>query len=112
MEHDTWARLVAENGMVRTLGAGRKLKSEGEDYYDAALLSGLTAKAQKASRLLHQAMTKGKVPASESFLAWRLRVLGEAGLIHLNGDRTRPYKEWEVALAGVEETAPEEQEQQ
>lgn len=112
MEHDTWARLVAENGMVRTLGAGRKLKSEGEDYYDAALLSGLTAKAQKASRLLHQATAKEKIPVSDSFLAWRLRVLGESGLICLNADRTRPYKEWEVALAGVEETAPEEQEQQ
>jgi hypothetical protein len=62
--------------------------------------------------VLQQATTKGKVPANEVFLAWRLRMLAEAGLIRLNADPTRPYKEWEVSLAGVEETAPEATEQQ
>ncbi len=105
MECDSWARLTEENALLRIMREGRKLKSESESFYDAALLNCLSPKAQKAPRILTQARTKAKIPAGEAFLAWRLRNLASQGSIRPAGDLDRPYKEWEFSLPAAEESA-------
>lgn len=109
MDGDTWQKLVEENGGIRTHEGGKKLKSQPENYYDAQLISILSAQPQKASRVLSQAMSKYSLPTGDTHLAWRLRAMAEAGLIELHGDSGRPYKEWEVRLpvTASEEAAPQ-----
>src|ERR1043165_4947855 len=109
MDGDAWLKLVEENGGVRTTEGGKKLKSQPENYYDAQLISTLSAQSQKASRVLNQAMSKFNLPTGDLHLAWRLRTMAEAGMIELTGDTSRPYKEWEVRLpvTATEETAPQ-----
>jgi hypothetical protein len=109
MDGDAWQKLVEENGGVRTTEGGKKLKSQPENYYDAQLISTLSAQSQKASRVLNQAMSKFNLPTGDLHLAWRLRTMAEAGMIELTGDTSRPYKEWEVRLpvTATEETAPQ-----
>jgi hypothetical protein len=109
MDGDTWQRLVEENGGIRTHEGGKKLRSQPENYYDAQLISALSGQAQKASKVINQAMSKYSLPTGDTHLAWRLREMAASGLIELTGDSTRPYKDWEVRLplAPAEETAPQ-----
>lgn len=107
MDGDAWQKLVAENAGIRTLEGGKKLRSQAENFYDGQLVSALSLQPQKASRALHQAMSKHTLPTGDAFLAWRLRAMAEAGLIELLGDAGRPYKEWEVRLPAAEEAAPQ-----
>ncbi len=105
---EAWEKLVAENTGIRTLEGGKKLRSQPANYYDAQLISNLGHQSQKASRVLHAAMSRHYLPTGDAYLAWRLRMMAEEGLIALSGDVSRPYKEWEVRLpqAASEETAP------
>ncbi len=104
MEQDNWAQLTQDNSLIRTLGSNRKLKSQDANYYDNALLSLLSGKSQKANRLIQQAISKsGLPPVSEDFLAWRIRILAASGQLLLNGDESRPYKEWELSLNAATE---------
>jgi hypothetical protein len=98
MDSDTWQKLVVENAGIRTHEGGKKLKSQPENFYDPQLISTLSTQPQKASRVLQQAFSKFSLPTGDTYLAWRLRVMAEAGLIELNGDTARPYREWEVKL--------------
>jgi hypothetical protein len=109
MDGDTWQRLVEENGGIRTHEGGKKLRSQPENYYDAQLISTMSGQSQKASKVINQALTKFTLPTGDTHLAWRLREMAASGLIELNGDATRPYKDWEVRLplAPAEETAPQ-----
>ncbi|MBS1615148.1 MAG: DUF1835 domain-containing protein [Bacteroidetes bacterium] len=108
-EQDNWAHLTQVNSLVRTLGSNRKLIAQEANFYDPSLLSLLSEKSQKASRLIQLALSKSRLPVSEEFLAWRLRILAEQGQLFLNGVETRPLKEWELSLkAGM--PVPEEAE--
>lgn len=109
LDSDSWRKLVTEDAGVRTLEGGKKLKSQPESFYDARLISAINHQSQKASRVLHQAMSKHMLPTGDTFLAWRLRVMADNGQIELLGDAARPYKEWEVRLPASEsqEAAPQ-----
>lgn len=109
IDGDAWQKLVEEAGGIRTLEGGKKLRTQPESFYDAQLISTLSNQSQKASRVLHTAMSKFYLPTGDTFLAWRLRAMAEAGLIELSGDTTRPYKEWELRLpvTATEEAAPQ-----
>lgn len=98
MDGDTWQKLVEENGGIRTFEGGKKLKSQPENFYDAQLVSTLSAQAQKASRVLAAAMNKHQLPTGDTHLAWRLRRMAEDGLIEISGDTSKAYKDWEVRL--------------
>ncbi len=104
MDSETWSRLLAENSGIRTHEGGKKLASRPADLYDGALLSALTTTPQKASRVLHAAIAKSLLPTGDAYLGWRLRTLAEQGLVTIDGDATKPYREWEARLAG---TVPE-----
>jgi hypothetical protein len=108
MDGDSWQKLVAEDGGIRTHEGGKKLKSQPENYYDSQLISTLGPQGQKASKVLNAAMSKHSLPTGDTHLAWRLRMMAEGGLIELNGDPGKPYKEWEVRLPLTvsEEPAP------
>lgn len=104
---EAWAALVEENGGIRTLEGGKKLRSRDEDYYDDQLLAALSGAPQKASRVLQTVIHKSSIPTGDTHLAWRLRTLAEQGAILLDGDPLKPYREWNVRLpAGSGEEVP------
>ncbi len=109
MDGEAWRGLVMDNGGIRTHEGGKKIASRPENYYDAQLISLLSGAYQKGSRVLQQAMSKYSLPTGDLHLAWRLRELAAAGLIELNGDASKPYREWEVRLplAAEAEAGPE-----
>lgn len=79
VDPDEWNRLMQENKPVRILEGGKKLVQYEADFYDAELKKYVTADWQKASKIIHQFLTKAKHTTGDMFLLWRLKVLLEAG---------------------------------
>lgn len=113
VDGEEWRKIVEENAPIRTHEGGKKLASRDEDYYDKQLLSFCSHQYQKASRIIHQALTKYLIPTGDLYLGWRLRKLAEAGSLQLQGDVTKALKDFEVKLPGdtVVDTAEPMQEQ-
>jgi hypothetical protein len=95
---EDWKKLVTENGTIRTLEGGKRITTRSESYYDNQLISFCSQQFQKASRVIHQTMTKFIIPTGDLFLGWRLRALVEQDLLRVQGDTTRTLKEFEVKL--------------
>ena len=106
VDGDDWKRLVEENGGVRTHEGGKKIVSQGLDYYDKQLLGFCAQNFQKASKVVRQALSKNNIPTGDLFLGWRLRKMAEEGMLIVQGDPTKALNEFDIRLPGG--TAPEE----
>lgn len=73
VDPDEWARICSEGKMVRILEGGKKLVQFDEDYYDSALLKHITPDWQKASKVIHQFLSKNKNTTGDAYLLWRLK---------------------------------------
>jgi hypothetical protein len=113
VDGEEWKKLVEENAPIRTHEGGKKLASRGEDHYDKQLLSFCSHQYQKASRIVHQALTKYFIPTGDLYLGWRLRKLAETGELQLQGDITKALRDFDVKLPGdtVADTAEPVQEE-
>ncbi len=98
LDSEEWERLVNENGGIRTLEGSKKIVSRSEEHYDNLLLAACNSQYQKASKVIHQAMTKTFIPTGDTYLGWRLRKMAEKGAIHMQGDVTKGLKDFEVKL--------------
>lgn len=103
-----WEKLVEENAGIRVLEGGKKLVSKEEDHYDSKLLGLCQQQFQKAHKVVTNAMHKHDVPTADTHLAWRLRVMAEAGAITLDGDATKTLKDFSVKLQGGNATTADE----
>ena len=102
LDGDEWFNLTLTNSGIRTHEGGKKLASKHETHYDDQLLSYCTAQFQKASKVIHQLMSKAVVPTGDLYLGWRLRELAIGGRLQVKGDATKLFKDWEVVLPGAE----------
>jgi len=75
VDPDEWARICQENRGVRLLEGGKKLVSADYDLYDAELKKFITPDWQKASKIIHQYLSKSKHKTGDAFLLWRLKTL-------------------------------------
>lgn len=75
VDPDEWAKICQENRGIRLLEGGKKLVSADYDLYDAELKKFITPDWQKASRIIHQYLTKAKHKTGDAFLLWRLKTL-------------------------------------
>ncbi|HVG12486.1 MAG TPA: DUF1835 domain-containing protein [Flavisolibacter sp.] len=98
VDGDEWKKLMADDAMVRVLEGGKKLSGRGEDFYDADILTGLTAEPQKGHRAIHNILAKMKIKTGDVFLLWRMKKLAEMGKVELTGDPSKGWKEFEVKL--------------
>lgn len=106
VDPDEWLKLAAENKGVRILEGGKKLAQYEYDYYDADLRKFITADWQKASKIIHQFLSKNKQTTGDAYLLWRLKTLAAAGGLEVQGE-LKNMKDFELKLAGasVTETA-------
>ncbi len=106
VDPDEWLKLAAENKGVRILEGGKKLAQYEYDYYDADLRKFVTADWQKASKIIHQFLSKNKQTTGDAYLLWRLKTLVAAGGLEVQGE-LKNMKDFELKLAGatVSETA-------
>ncbi len=86
VDPDEWKKICDENSGVRLLEGGKKLSTAGYDFYDAELLKFVTGDWQKASRVIHQFISKSKQATGDAYLLWRLKQQSAAGKIDLRTD--------------------------
>jgi hypothetical protein len=75
VDPDEWLRLCNENKGVRILEGGKKLAQYDYDFYDAELKKFITPDWQKASKIIHQFLSKAKHTTGDMYLLWRLKTM-------------------------------------
>ena len=75
VDPDEWTKICNENGGVRLLEGGKKLKSEDYDFYDPELKKQVTGDWQKASKIIHHFLSKAKHTTGDMYLLWRLKTM-------------------------------------
>lgn len=86
VDPDEWTRICNEHKGIRLLEGGRKLVQEDYDFYDNGLRSFINADWQKASKIIHQYLTKSKHPTGDAYLLWRLKVMIAQGNFDVQGN--------------------------
>lgn len=99
LDPDEWKKICAENAMVRFLEGGKKLIGKEVTYFDKFLLAHITKDAQKLNKVIASALNKMTVQTGDAFLVWRLRELSNNGVLVINGDLSKGWKELTVQLA-------------
>ena len=92
---DEWLRLCSENGGVRILEGGKKLLSHDYDFYDAGLKNFITGDWIKASKLIHQFLTKAAHTTGDAYLLWRLKEIVAGGGLDIQGE-LKNMKDFEI----------------
>jgi len=75
VDPDEWTKICNENKGVRLLEGGKKLIQQEYDFYDAELKKIITADWQKASKIIHQFLSKAKHTTGDAYLLWRLKTM-------------------------------------
>jgi Domain of unknown function (DUF1835)/Protein of unknown function len=95
VDPDEWTKICNENGGVRLLEGGKKLKSEGYDFYDAELKKQVTGDWQKASKIIHHFLSKAKHTTGDMYLLWRLKTIVANEMFDVQG-KIANMKDFEV----------------
>ena len=85
VDPDEWTRLCMENRGIRLLEGGKKLVQDNYDFYDEELKKLVTGDWQKASKIIHQHLTKAKHTTGDAYLLWRLKVMIAQELFDVQG---------------------------
>jgi hypothetical protein len=97
VDPDEWTKLCNEGRGVRLLEGGKKLVSEDYDFYDAELKKFITADWQKASKIIHQFLSKAKHTTGDMYLLWRLKTMIAQELFDVQG-KLGNMKDFEVKM--------------
>lgn len=95
VDPDEWTKICNEQKGVRLLEGGKKLVQKEYDFYDEELKKFITPDWQKASKLIHQFLSKAKNTTGDAYLLWRLKGLIAGGMVDVQGE-TRKMKDFEV----------------
>ncbi|MFZ9878437.1 MAG: DUF3658 domain-containing protein, partial [Chitinophagaceae bacterium] len=96
IDPDEWKKLTEENKSIRILEGGKKLTSKDDSYFDAELKKYITKDWQRINRILSNAQGKMKVKTGDVFLMSRFWEMVQAGLLELNGNWDKGWKETEI----------------
>lgn len=97
VDPDEWIKLSVENKGIRLLEGGKKLVQEDYDFYDAELKKIVTADWQKASKIIHNHLTKAKHTTGDMYLLWRLKQMIANELFDVQGNVGK-MKDFEIKL--------------
>jgi len=100
VDPDEWIKLCNESKGVRLLEGGKKLIQANYDYYDAELKKYITVDWQKASKIIHQFLSKSKITTGDAYILWRLKVLIAQGAFDVQG-KIGNMKDFEIKLIDV-----------
>lgn len=105
VDPDEWTKLCNEEKGVRILEGGKKLVQEEYDFYDAELKKFISTDWQKASKVIHQFLTKAKHTTGDLYILWRLKKLVEAGGYDVQGN-LKGMKDFEIKAVGSPKEEP------
>ena len=95
VDPDEWTKLCNEDKGVRLLEGGKKLSQQDYDFYDADLKNFISVDWQKASKIIHQFLSKNKHTTGDMYLLWRLKLMINDGQFDVQGE-LKNMKEFEV----------------
>lgn len=95
VDPDEWTKLCDENKGVRLLEGGKKLAQEDYDFYDAELKKLISPDWQKASKIIHQHLSKATHTTGDAYLLWRLKVMIAQEMFDVQG-KVGNMKEFEL----------------
>ena len=95
VDPDEWTKIGNEGKGVRLLEGGKKLLQKEYDFYDEELKKFITSDWQKASKLIHQFLSKAKNTTGDAYLLWRLKGMIAEGILDVQGE-IRKMKDFEV----------------
>jgi len=95
VDPDEWTKLCEENRGIRLLEGGKKLGQEDYDFYDAELKKFITPDWQKASKIIHQYLSKSKHSTGDAYLLWRLKVMIAQDMFDVQG-KIANMKDFEI----------------
>jgi hypothetical protein len=100
VDPDEWTKLCDEGKGVRLLEGGKKLIQAEYDAFDNELKKIITADWQKASKIIHQFLSKSKHSTGDAYMLWRLKVLIAQEFFDVQGNVGK-MKEFEVKAKEV-----------
>lgn len=95
VDPDEWTKICSANKGVRLLEGGKKLTQEDYDFYDPELKKFITSDWQKASKIIHQFLSKVKHTTGDAFILWRLKLMIAQEMFDVQG-KIGMMKEFEV----------------
>jgi hypothetical protein len=100
VDPDEWQKLCNENKSVRILEGGKKLIQDDYHFYEKELMTFITNDFQKASKIVHQYLTKSKHTTGDAFLLWLLKQMIANNKIIAQGNIAKS-KDFEVKANNV-----------
>jgi len=97
VDPDEWIKLCEENKGVRLLEGGKKLIQQEYDFYDAELKKFITSDWQKASKIIHQFISKAKNVTGDAYLLWRIKVMVAQNMLDVQG-KIANMKDFELKI--------------
>jgi len=97
VDPDEWLKISNDTEGVRLLEGGKKLATESYAFYDAELRKLVTPDWQKASKIIHQHLSKAKHTTGDAYLLWRLKLMINEGIFDVQG-KVGNMKEFEIKL--------------
>jgi hypothetical protein len=96
VDPDEWTKLQQqEDKGVRLLEGGKKLSQQDYSFYDADLKKFITNDWQKASKIIHQFLSKSKQTTGDMYMLWRLKTILAEGGYDVQGE-LKNMKDFEV----------------
>ena len=106
VDPDEWTKICNDAKGVRLLEGGKKLVTQDYDYYDAELKKFITGDWQKASKIIHQYLSKAKHTTGDMYLLWRLKLMVAQEMFDVQGTVAK-MKDFEVKKKQSEQTLVE-----
>lgn len=97
VDPDEWAKICSESRGVRLLEGGKKLVQEDYHFYDAELKKFVNADWQKASKIIHQFLSKARHTTGDMYLLWRLKWMIAQDMFDVQG-KVGGMKDFEVKV--------------
>lgn len=101
VDPDEWTKICSENRGVRLLEGGKKIVQEDYGFYDAELKKYIIADWQKASKIIHNFLSKAKHTTGDMYLLWRLKVMIAQDMFDVQG-KVGGMKEFEMKVRSLE----------
>ena len=98
VDPDEWKKLCIENDGVRFLEGGKKIVGKDFNFYDAEILSNITAETQKLPRVLSNTLNRMKIKTGDVFIVWRISEMAVDLKVELTGEWRKGWKEIAVKL--------------
>jgi hypothetical protein len=105
IDPDEWLRLCQEDKGVRILEGGKKLTQYPYTYYDEELKKFISGDWIKASKLIHQFLSKAKQTTGDAYLLWRLKQLIAAEELDSQGE-LKGMKDFEIKAKSAPVSEP------